>query len=135
MRAKVDVDTIAAVARSVDAFVEPWCASVEQGIDARRLLLMASSGVPVIVADGAPGGSVIEHERNGFVVDDGSAAQWARMLSDVFALPPLQRQFLGEEFTRNTFESAPLSAVKAAYYVRFDELLGRYSIPAELRAA
>ena len=77
----------------------------------------------------------MEHEHNGFVIEDGCADEWVSTLSALFALPPLQRQFVGEEFARNTLERAPVAAVREAYYARFDELLGRYSIPAELRVA
>ena len=135
LRGNLSADTIAAVAPCADAFVAPWASALDERVDVRRLMAMASSGVPLILAHGLSAGMIVEHESNGFVVETGCAGEWTSTVSGLFALPPLQRQFLGEEFSRRTFELHPVAAVREAYQARFDELLGRWAIPAELRAA
>lgn len=131
---RLDGDTIAAVARCVDAFVVP---SGIGGLDGASptdfALALAMGGVPVVTC-GEADSPVLAHERNAFVVEADERA-FVHTLSQVMALPAVQRHALGEDFARYTLRQWTWDAVAEIYAERFAALVGRPHIPADLRAA
>ncbi len=130
----LDGDTIAAVARCVDAFVVPsGVRGLDGGSPTEVALALAMGGVPVVTC-GEADSLVLAHERNAFVVEPDERAL-VHTVSQVLALPAIQRHALGEEFARYTMHRWPVEAVGDVYGDRFAALVGRPRIPADLRAA
>jgi hypothetical protein len=131
---RLDGETIAAVARCVDAFVVP---SGVRGLDGSSptelALALAMGGVPVVTC-GEEDSLVLAHERNAFVVEP-DERELVHTVSQVLALPAIQRHALGEEFARYTLRRWPVDAVADVYGDRFAALVGRPRIPVDLRAA
>ncbi|MBI5288006.1 MAG: glycosyltransferase [Chloroflexi bacterium] len=131
---RLDGDTIAAVARCVDAFVVPSGIGGLDGASPTDLALaLAMGGVPVVTC-GEADSPVLAHERNAFVVEPDERA-FVHTLSQVMGLPAVQRHALGEDFARYTLRQWTWDAVAEVYAERFAALVGRPQIPADLRAA
>ncbi len=134
VRGELTTVMISALAPFVDAFVVPPGCCGRETIDAQRCLDLTMSGVPVIASSEMESSSALRHEQNAILVEDRRDA-WCAALNGLFALPPPQRQALGESFAAESLARYPLSAARQAYHERFDALLGRPQIPLELRAA
>jgi len=131
----LDGDTIAAVARCVDAFVVPsGVHGVDGGPATEFALALAMGGVPVVTC-GESDNRVLAHERNAFVVVEADERALVHTVSQVLALPAIQRHALGEDFARYTMNRWTWDAVAEIYAERFAALVGRPQIPADLRAA
>jgi glycosyltransferase involved in cell wall biosynthesis len=131
---RLDGYTLAAVSRCVDAFAVP------SGVHGLRTdaasdiaIAMAMGGVPVVTY-GEQEMRVFAHERNAFVVEPDERAL-IHTLNQVLSLPAVQRHALGEDFARYTLRQWSWDRVAAIYADRFAALVGRPSIPVDLRAA
>jgi hypothetical protein len=131
---RLDADTLAAVARCVDIFAVP---SGVRGLPTEAAsdfaIALAMGGVPVVTY-GEQDAFVLAHEQNAFVVEPDERA-FIHTLNQVLALPAVQRHALGEDFARYTLRRWPWDAVTSIYADRFAALVGRPSIPVDLRAA
>ncbi len=135
LTAPVDADTIAAVARCVDAFVAPSRLDASTVAAVNELTIALScSGLP-LVTNAVDAALVLAHERSGFLVDPGDDRGFVQTLNAVLALPAIQRQALGAEFARFALERWSWAAPAAIYAERFATLVGRPQIPLALRAA
>ena len=124
---------ITAAARFVDVVVAPG--AVKRAVSQTEVLLaIASSGVP-LVAGGAVRDEVLEHERNALLVEPGDAMGLASTLNSLLTLPPLQRQFLGQDFAAHTLGRWTAESAADIYAERFAALVGRPRIPVELLRA
>ena len=130
---KIDADTVAAVARCVDAFVLPGDAR-PMHITQDLVLAMAASGAP-LVAGGGVRSAELEHERNAFVATAADPMSLVSTLNQLLALPAAQRHELGRDFAAATLTDHTWQPAARLHGERFAALVGRPEIPAALRAA
>lgn len=127
----LDAALLAAVARWTDVFVMP---GAPRGHAASAMaLLLASSGAPLVAASGAA--CRLRHEHHAFVVDDADPYGYVSTLNALLSLPAQQRHALAVSFAARTLDDWSPDAAAAVYVERFDVLLGRPTVPVELRAA
>jgi hypothetical protein len=130
----LDGATLAAVARCVDVFAVPsGVHGLRPDATSDLAIALAMGGVPVVTY-GEQEARVLAHEQNAFVVEPDERA-FIYTLNQVLALPAVQRHALGEDFARFTLRKWSSEAVSAVYADRFAALVGRPSIPIDLRAA
>jgi len=131
---RINADTIAAIARCVDAFVVPsGFHGLAPGGTTDLALALAMGGVPVVTY-GEAGPRVLAHERNAFLAEPDERS-FISTVNQVLSLPAVQRHALGEEFARYTLHRWTWEPVAEAYADRFAALVGRARIPASFRAA